>query len=89
VDTLTESLIQRGMESLTRNRTSFIIAHRLSTIRRADRILLIEAGRIAESGTHAELLRLQGHYYDLYTRQFRQERTVGADAMRILEEEAL
>jgi ATP-binding cassette subfamily B protein len=89
VDTLTESMIQRGMESLTRNRTSFIIAHRLSTIRRADRIVFIDAGRIAESGTHAQLLRLHGRYYDLYTRQFRQERTAGADAMRILEEEAL
>jgi ATP-binding cassette subfamily B protein len=73
VDTLTEALIQKGMENLMRGRTSFIIAHRLSTIRRADRILVIEDGRIAEMGTHAELLRLRGHYYNLYTRQFRQE----------------
>src|SRR5512138_91536 len=73
VDTLTEALIQRGMEALMKGRTSFVIAHRLSTIRRANRILVIENGRIAEQGTHAELLRLGGHYYRLYTQQFRQE----------------
>jgi ATP-binding cassette subfamily B protein len=73
VDTLTESLIQRGMESLMEGRTSFIIAHRLSTIKKADRILVIEDGSIAEAGTHAELLRTRGHYYRLYTRQFRHE----------------
>lgn len=73
VDTLTEALIQRGMERIMRGRTSFVIAHRLSTIKRADRILVIENGRIAESGTHAELLRRRGHYYELYTRQFRKE----------------
>jgi ATP-binding cassette subfamily B protein len=74
VDTLTESLIQRGMETLMQGRTSFIIAHRLSTIKRADRILVVEGGRIAEMGSHAELLRTRGHYYRLYTQQFRQER---------------
>ncbi len=74
VDTLTEALIQKGMENLMKGRTSFVIAHRLSTIRRADRILVIEDGRIAEMGTHAELLRKRGHYFRLYTRQFRQER---------------
>lgn len=73
VDTLTEALIQRGMEHLMDGRTSFVIAHRLSTIKRASRILVIEKGRIAELGTHAELLRQRGHYYDLYTRQFRRE----------------
>jgi ATP-binding cassette subfamily B protein len=73
VDTLTEALIQKGMENLMKGRTSFIIAHRLSTIRRADRILVIENGHITEMGTHAELLRMHGHYYNLYTRQFRQE----------------
>ncbi|HSK67256.1 MAG TPA: hypothetical protein VK888_10020 [Anaerolineales bacterium] len=56
-----------------KGRTSFVIAHRLSTIRRASRILVIENGRIAEQGTHTELLRLQGHYYRLYTQQFRHE----------------
>jgi ATP-binding cassette subfamily B protein len=73
VDTLTEDLIQRGMVALMQDRTSFIIAHRLSTIKRADRILVIEDGRIAEMGSHAELLRLRGHYYRLYTQQFRQQ----------------
>lgn len=73
VDTLTEALIQKGMEALMRGRTSFVIAHRLSTIRRADRILVIENGRIAEQGTHAELLKQRGHYYRLYTQQFRHE----------------
>ena len=73
VDTLTEALIQRGMEALMKGRTSFVIAHRLSTIKRANRILVIEEGRIAEIGTHAELLRKHGKYYDLYTRQFRHQ----------------
>ncbi|MBN2387834.1 MAG: ABC transporter ATP-binding protein [Anaerolineales bacterium] len=74
VDTLTEALIQRGMEALMADRTSFIIAHRLSTIRRADRIVVIEDGRIAEMGTHAELLKSHGHYYRLYTQQFKVEK---------------
>jgi ATP-binding cassette subfamily B protein len=73
VDTLTEDLIQRGMEALMQDCTSFVIAHRLSTIKRADRILVIEDGRISEMGSHAELLRKRGHYYRLYTRQFRQQ----------------
>ncbi len=73
VDTLTEALIQRGMEVLMQGRTSFVIAHRLSTIRNADRILVIEDGRITEQGSHAELLRQGGHYYRLYTQQFRRE----------------
>jgi ATP-binding cassette subfamily B protein len=71
VDTLTEDLIQRGMGALMLGRTSLVIAHRLSTIKRADRILVIEDGNISEMGSHAELLRAQGHYYRLYTRQFR------------------
>jgi ATP-binding cassette subfamily B protein len=73
VDTITEAMIQKGMRALTRDRTSIVIAHRLSTIRRADRILVIEAGKITESGTHTELLKARGHYYRLYTQQFRQE----------------
>lgn len=73
VDTLTEALIQRGMEALMRGRTSFVIAHRLSTIRKANRIVVIENGKIAEQGSHADLLKQRGHYYRLYTQQFRHE----------------
>lgn len=73
VDTLTEALIQQGMEALMKGRTSFIIAHRLSTIRNADRIIVIENGKIEESGNHAELLKNRGHYYRLYTQQFRSQ----------------
>ena len=83
VDTLTEALIQRGMEAVMRDRTSFVIAHRLSTIRRADRILVIEDGRIAEMGTHAELLRAQGHYYRLYTKQFRRQLEQEYDVFKV------
>jgi len=73
VDTLTEALIQQGMDALMEGRTSFVIAHRLSTIRNASRILVIENGRIAEMGSHTALLRQNGHYYRLYTQQFREE----------------
>ncbi len=73
VDTLTEALIQKGMAALTDERTSFIIAHRLSTIKRADRIIVIEYGKILEMGTHAKLLENQGHYFKLYTEQFRRQ----------------
>jgi ATP-binding cassette subfamily B protein len=74
VDTLTEARIQKGMEAVMAGRTSFVIAHRLSTIRRAHRILVIQDGRIAEMGSHADLIHQRGHYYDLYTRQFRRDR---------------
>jgi len=73
VDTITESLIQKGMENLMEGRTSFVIAHRLSTIKKADRILVIKDGTIIENGSHPELLRKRGHYYRLYTSQFRSE----------------
>lgn len=81
VDTLTEALIQKGMDALMEGRTSFVIAHRLSTIKRADRILVIEQGRIKEMGTHVELIRARGQYYRLYTRQFRSqlEREYGSE----------
>lgn len=82
VDTLTEALIQKGMDNLMHGRTSLIIAHRLSTIRRADRILVIEDGKIAEMGTHSELLRQHGKYYRLYTQQFRSELEQGYDVLR-------
>lgn len=73
VDTLTEALIQKGMEAMMKGRTSFIIAHRLSTIRKANRILVIDQGRIVEMGSHLELLRQKGFYFRLYTQQFRQQ----------------
>jgi ATP-binding cassette subfamily B protein len=74
VDTLTETRIQQGMEAVMRGRTAFVIAHRLSTIKRSDRIVVIQDGAIEEMGTHGELIRARGHYYDLYTRQFRRDR---------------
>ena len=73
VDTLTEALIQQGMDQLMAGRTSFVIAHRLSTIKRADKIIVIEDGQIEEMGTHRELIHKKGKYYSLYTQQFRQE----------------
>jgi subfamily B ATP-binding cassette protein MsbA len=69
LDSESEQMIQEGLSYLMRGRTTFVIAHRLSTIRRADQILVIEQGRIAERGTHAELFAAGGRYYDLYTRQ--------------------
>jgi ATP-binding cassette subfamily B protein len=74
IDTETEQLIQSGLERIFLGRISFVVAHRLSTIRRADRILVVAKGRIEESGTHQELLALRGHYFELYTSQFRRER---------------
>src|SRR6266404_1300972 len=69
LDSESEALIQEGLRYLMRGRTTFVIAHRLSTIRRADQILVVEAGRIIERGTHETLYALGGRYYDLYTRQ--------------------
>src|SRR5262249_26439457 len=62
-------MIQEGLSYLMQGRTTFVIAHRLSTIRRADQILVIEAGRIVERGTHESLYELGGRYYELYTKQ--------------------
>jgi ATP-binding cassette, subfamily B, bacterial len=73
VDTLTENLIQHGMEKIMEGRTSFVIAHRLSTIRQADLIVVIHAGKIAEMGSHQALLQKREHYYQLYTKQFKRE----------------
>ncbi|OYX23149.1 MAG: ABC transporter permease [Flavobacteriales bacterium 32-35-8] len=69
LDTESEGLIQKSLSELMKDRTTIVIAHRLSTIRKADQILVIEAGNIAERGTHDELIALQGRYYDLYTYQ--------------------
>ena len=70
VDTRTEVLIQRAMDELTKDRTSFVIAHRLSTIRNADLILVMRGGDVVESGTHDELLKRGGFYAELYNAQF-------------------
>lgn len=67
VDTRTEKLIERGMDQLMQNRTTFVIAHRLSTVRNADQIIVLEHGEIIEQGTHEELIQLGGRYYQLYT----------------------
>jgi ABC-type multidrug transport system fused ATPase/permease subunit len=69
LDSESEALIQEGLRYLMQGRTTFVIAHRLSTIRRADQILVVEAGRIAERGTHQELYAARGRYYELYTKQ--------------------
>jgi ABC-type multidrug transport system fused ATPase/permease subunit len=69
LDSESEALIQEGLRYLMRGRTTFVIAHRLSTVRRADQILVVEAGKIIERGTHQSLYAAGGRYYDLYTKQ--------------------
>jgi len=69
LDTESETLIQKSLNELVKDRTTIVIAHRLSTIRKADQILVIQAGRIVERGTHDDLISLEGRYYDLYTYQ--------------------
>jgi subfamily B ATP-binding cassette protein MsbA len=71
LDTESELFIQESLSHLMEGRTTFVIAHRLSTIRRADQILVIEDGKIAEQGTHEELIKKEGRYYQLYTYQAR------------------
>ena len=70
IDTYSEQLIQQATEKITEGRTSIIIAHRLATIKKADKILVMDAGKIVESGTHKELLKQSGYYSDLYEAQF-------------------
>ena len=74
VDTLTEAKIQSGIQEMIKGRTSIIIAHRLSTIKNCDRILVIKRGEIIEDGSHHDLMLKKGFYYNLYTRQLREQR---------------
>ena len=69
LDSESEALIQEGLSHLMRGRTTFVIAHRLSTIRKAHQILVVEAGRIVERGTHQSLYAARGRYWELYTKQ--------------------
>ncbi|MBR0162153.1 MAG: ABC transporter ATP-binding protein [Oscillospiraceae bacterium] len=75
VDTVTESKLQAAIDRIIRGRTSVVIAHRLSTVRNADLILVVDRGKIVESGTHADLMKAEGKYYRLYSRQFTDEST--------------
>lgn len=80
VDTRTERLIQKALDDLMKDRTSVVIAHRLSTIRNADQVVVLQAGQIVEVGTHTELLKRKGAYYDLYMSQFRHEEALAESA---------
>ena len=71
IDTHTEILVQQGIEELLKGRTSFVIAHRLSTIKKADKIFVVDKGKICEAGNHEELMERKGAYYELYQAQFR------------------
>jgi len=75
VDTITEGKIQAAIKEITNGRTSLVIAHRLSTIRTSDVILVVNAGKLVERGTHAELMKARGTYYSLYTKQYEEEST--------------
>lgn len=76
IDTETEQIIQNAIHKVLKGRTSFVIAHRLSTIRNADRILVIKEGKIQESGRHEDLIEQKGYYYNLYTNQFIEEKSM-------------
>ena len=73
IDTRTEAIVQRGMDSLMTGRTVFVIAHRLSTVRNSDAIMVLDHGRIVERGDHEDLIRQHGLYYQLYTGAFELE----------------
>jgi ATP-binding cassette subfamily B protein len=70
IDSETERLIQEGLEEVMKGRTTLMVAHRLSTIRKADKILVLDSGRVVEEGTHDELLQKKGLYYELYMLQW-------------------
>ena len=74
VDTITESAVQQAIETIMKGRTNFVIAHRLSTIRNADIILVVDGGKIIERGSHEQLIKRKGAYFDLYLKQFREEK---------------
>ncbi|BEP27809.1 ABC transporter ATP-binding protein [Helicovermis profundi] len=74
IDAETEEIIQNAIQKILKGRTSFIVAHRLSTIKNADRILVLKKGKVIEDGTHTELMDYKGHYYNLYTNQFIEEK---------------
>ena len=73
IDTRTEALVQKGMDSLMHGRTVFVIAHRLSTVKNSDVIMVLEQGRIIERGSHEKLIEEKGKYYQLYTGAFELE----------------
>ena len=73
IDTRTEAIVQKGMDALMKGRTVFVIAHRLSTVQNADVIMVLEHGRIIERGSHEQLIREKGKYYQLYTGTFELE----------------
>ena len=73
IDTRTEAIVQKGMDQLMKGRTVFVIAHRLSTVKNSDKIMVLEAGKIIESGNHQQLINLKGKYYELYTGAFHME----------------
>ena len=77
IDTKTELMVQKGIQTLLKGRTSFIIAHRLSTIQNADRIFVIDNGGIVEAGNHVKLMAKKGYYYNLYKAQFKNIKKVG------------
>jgi ATP-binding cassette subfamily B protein len=82
VDPFTESQIQAALDLILHKRTSIVIAHRLSTVKAADRILVLERGRIIEEGNHAQLLARGGHYSDLYNTYFRHQSLEFIDTRR-------
>lgn len=84
VDTETEQRIQQGLGNVLAGRIAFVIAHRLSTIRNADRIVVIEGGRITETGTHVELMAARGHYFELYRQQSLQASSGGIGAPSVV-----